>query len=157
MKTEYDSTADTLLHIKEVNRLLIRCSNQLSQRATYHDNSKLLEPEKELFDEMTPKLKTAVYGSDEYKGFLNELKVALDHHYSKNSHHPEYYENGIDGMDLFDVIEMLMDWKAATMRTKNGDIEKSLVINKDRFKISDQLAKILQNTIVSMGIQTQQP
>jgi hypothetical protein len=149
---KYDSTADTLLHIKRVNELLFRCAKDLMARGIYHDSSKLRDPEKALFDEMTPKLKELKYGTDEYKQSLADLKPALDHHYANNSHHPEYYEDGITGMDLFDVIEMLMDWKAATERTKDGDIVKSIAINRDRFKISDQLYHILMNTIENMGI-----
>jgi len=152
MNNNYDSTADTLFHIKRVNELLIRCAKDLTARAIFHDNSKLRSPEKELFDELTPKLAGCTYGSDEYKGYLSELKVALDHHYANNSHHPEHYENGIDGMDLFDVIEMLMDWKAATERHNDGDILKSLDINEKRFNISPQLKSILFNTIEGMGL-----
>jgi hypothetical protein len=55
-------------------------------------------------------------------------------------------------MDLFDVMEMLMDWKASTTRNKDGDILKSLQINKSRFNISDQLYSILYNTIKNMNI-----
>lgn len=39
------------------------------------------------------------------------------------------------------------DWKAATERHADGDILKSLEINRVRFGISDQLAQILQNTV----------
>jgi hypothetical protein len=59
---------------------------------------------------------------------------------------------GIDGMDLVDILEMLCDWKAATLRHKSGDIMESLKINKERFKISDQLYKILVNTIEGRGM-----
>src|SRR5690554_6575281 len=104
----YDSTKDTLLHIKRVNELLIDCSSELLDRAKVHDNSKLTSPEKELFDEYTPKLKDCTYGCDRYKEYLKELKVALDHHYAENSHHPEHYECGVDDFDLFDFIEMFM-------------------------------------------------
>jgi hypothetical protein len=48
---EYDSTADTLLHIKRVAELLTQASCELINRANVHDNSKLSSPEKELFDE----------------------------------------------------------------------------------------------------------
>ena len=59
---------------------------------------------------------------------------------------------GIEGMSLFDVLEMLMDWKAATERMKNGgDIRRSLEINRDRFKLSPQLESILANTIRELG------
>ncbi len=152
----YDSKTDTLLHIKRVNELLTRCAKDFLNRAICHDYSKLNEPEKSFFDEFTPKLAGSTYGSDEYKSFLSQLKVGLDHHYAHNSHHPEHYPDGVNGMDLFDVLEMLMDWKAATERHNDGDIMKSIIINKERFKISEQLAQILTNTITNMGLITQQ-
>jgi hypothetical protein len=54
-------------------------------------------------------------------------------------------------MKLFDVLEMLMDWKAASERHADGDIRRSLVINTDRFKLSPQLVSILANTIRERG------
>lgn len=154
MSTEekYDSRADTLAHIDRVRVLIAECVNNLALRAAKHDASKLEEPEKSTFDACTIKLKSIPYGSDEYKAALAELKPALDHHYAANSHHPEHYANGVDGMSLFDVVEMLMDWKAATERMKDGgDIRKSLEINRDRFKLTPQLESILANTIREMG------
>lgn len=145
---KYDSKADTLLHIKRVAQLMTQAAQQLLDRAMIHDDSKLISPEKEIFDEMTPKLKGMTYGSNEYKQSLKELGVALDHHYAHNPHHPEYHAKGIDGMDLFDIMEMLFDWLAATERHADGNIFKSLEINKKRFGISTQLSKILTNTII---------
>jgi hypothetical protein len=145
---EYDSTKDILTHIKRVSELLNSVVIELLDRANNHDKSKLKDPEKKYFDKFSHKLKDVEYGSDEYKKFLEELKPALDHHYKKNSHHPEHYENGIEDMNLFDIIEMLMDWKASSERfSKKSDIDKSIDINKERFNISDQLTKILKNTI----------
>jgi hypothetical protein len=54
---------------------------------------------------------------------------------------------GINGMTLLDLIEMICDWKAATLRHGDGDIYKSLEINAERFKYSGQLKQILKNTI----------
>jgi len=153
--SKYDSSIDTLKHIKRVSQLLSEASIELINRANIHDNSKLKSPEKELFDKYTPKLKNCTYGSDEYKSFLVGLKVALDHHYANNSHHPEHYDNGISGMNLFDLIEMFFDWRAACERTKNGCIYESIRINKERFKISDQVTKILENTAQKMGYKKQ--
>lgn len=141
----YDSTADTLLHIKRVSQLLIQSATELLRRATVHDNSKLESPEKELFDEFTPRLKEVVYGTPEYYEILEVLKPALEHHYANNSHHPQYFEKGVNGMDLFDLIEMFLDWKAASERTANGNIEKSIEINQTRFELSDQLVDIFRN------------
>jgi len=141
----YDSTADTLKHIKRVNQLLCDASIELLHRAKRHDDSKLVDPEKDTFDSMTPKLRDSRYGSDQYKRSLLEMSTALEHHYKNNSHHPEHYQNGVDDMDLYDLIEMFIDWKAATERHANGDLSKSLATNKERFKISDQLAAIFEN------------
>ena len=148
MKTENnsDSSADTLRHIGRVSELLGQAAVELIRRGAVHDQSKLRSPEKELFDKYTPLLKGCEYGSEEYKQFLSELKVALDHHYDMNSHHPEYYHRGISGMNLFDVIEMFFDWKAAGERHATGDIYKSIEINKGRFDISEQLTEIFRNT-----------
>lgn len=144
---QYDSTKDTLLHIKRVNELLLVFAKELMDRAIFHDNSKLYDPEKPLFDKMTPLLKGLTYGSEEYKKSLAELKPALDHHYSHNSHHPEYYKDGINDCNLFDLVEMLCDWKAASERHTDGNIFKSIQINKIRFEMADQLAKIFENTV----------
>ncbi len=152
MDTEriYDSTADTLAHIDRVRELLGECRENLRRRGVVHDASKLGSPEKEIFDRVTPRLRGMTYGSEEYRASLEEMKPALAHHYANNSHHPEHYEDGISGMDLFDLVEMLMDWKAATERHADGDIRRSLVVNHQRFGMSDQLFRIFGNTVNRM-------
>jgi hypothetical protein len=147
----YDSKADTLLHIKRVSELLTNAAIELVKRGNVHDNSKLEEPEKAEFDRLTPLLKTLTYGSDEYKASLAELQGALKHHYQNNSHHPEHYENGVNGFDLFDLMEMFFDWKAAGERHADGNIYKSIEINKDRFKLSEQTVDIFTNTAKRLG------
>lgn len=147
----YDSQADTLLHIKRVSQLLNEAAVKLIERGNVHDNSKLEEPEKSEFDRLTPLLKTLTFGSEEYKESLKELEVALTHHYENNTHHPQHYENGINGFDLFDLVEMFFDWKAASERTKDGNIYKSIEHNKDRFEISDQICQIFENTAKRLG------
>ena len=146
MENHYDSKADTLEHIREVNKNLIEFAMAILERAKKHDESKLHSPEKEIFDKYTPILKDLKYGTKEYFDNMENIKPATDHHYKNNSHHPQFHEKGIDGMCLIDIIEMFADWKAATKRTEGGDILKSIEINKDRFKMSEQLVNILKNT-----------
>lgn len=143
----YDSRIDTHLHIGEVRNRLHKCITELLRRALVHDLSKLESPEVEIFDEFTPKLKGSTYGSEEYKQFLNSMSVGLEHHYASNSHHPEHYKDGIRGMDLLDLVEMLCDWKAATLRHADGDISRSIEINQKRFGYSDELKQIFINTL----------
>jgi hypothetical protein len=80
----------------------------------------------------------------------------LAHHYAANAHHPEHHVNGIAGMTLIDLVEMLCDWKAAGQRHANGSIEKSLAVNRERFAIGDQLQAILVNTVRAMAWETKQ-
>jgi hypothetical protein len=61
-----------------------------------------------------------------------------------------YEECDVSQMSLFDILEMLMDWKAASERHENGDIIKSIEHNKERFGISDQLTNILLATVKEM-------
>jgi hypothetical protein len=151
MSKDYDSTAETLKHSQRVGELMVQTISELAERSTKHDRSKTQDPELETFNEMTPKLKDATYGSEEYKGFLVKMKPALDHHYAENRHHPEHFENGINDMTLVDLVEMLADWKAATERHDDGSLKNSLVIQKDRFSISPQLLKVLENTAKHFG------
>jgi hypothetical protein len=120
--TGYDSTKDTLDHIAKVKARIEEITMRLNIRAIWHDRSKLSEPEKSGYDQLTIKLKDCVYGSDEYKAALEEAKPVIARHYAVNSHHPENYEQGIAGMSLLDIIEMLADWKGASERTKQGSI-----------------------------------
>jgi Family of unknown function (DUF5662) len=145
--TRDDCIKDTKEHIAQVREFMIMFANELLTRALVHDQSKLESPEVEIFTEYTPKLKHSTYGSEEYKGFLKGMGVALEHHYKNNSHHPEHYKNGIRDMDLVDIVEMVCDWKAATMRHANGDIKKSIELNKVRFNYSDDLEEIFKNTV----------
>lgn len=137
---------DTFRHIERVRNLLNVCIIDLMKRGERHDQTKLESPEVELFTEYTDKLKTCTYGSEEYEGFRKAIKPALDHHYAHNSHHPEHYKNGIDDMNLLDIVELLCDWKAASERHNDGNIRKSIEINAKRFDMSLQLVKIFENT-----------
>jgi hypothetical protein len=137
---------DTFRHIERVRNLLNKVNLELSNRGELHDQTKLESPEVELFAEYTSKLSGTTYGSEEYHKYRKEMQVALDHHYANNRHHPEFHKNGIDDMDLLDLIEMLCDWKAASERHNDGNIRKSIEHNGIRFNMSSQLISIFENT-----------
>jgi hypothetical protein len=142
-----DCVAKTKAHKDEVSKNIGKVLIDLAIRARVHDDSKLEEPEFSVFAEYTPKLAGSTYGSPEYKQFLVEMGKALKHHYLVNKHHPEYWTDGVKGMSLVDIIEMLCDWLAATKRHNDGDILKSIEINQKRFGYGDELKQILLNTV----------
>jgi hypothetical protein len=98
---DYDSEKDATHHIDRVRFLLGLCAVILLERGVHHDASTLTAPEKSVFDTVGDRLARIIYNSEEYKRSLVELKPALDHHNARNSHHPEHYLNGVDGMSLF--------------------------------------------------------
>jgi hypothetical protein len=146
-----DSRIETEAHIRRVQELLSEVLENLTVRARVHDASKLEPPEKEGFDEVTGALRGLTYGSDEYKAQLKKLAPILEHHYAHNSHHPEHFENGVDGMSLLDLIEMFCDWKAATERHADGSISRSIELNASRFKLTDQLKSVLKAIQKELG------
>jgi hypothetical protein len=138
---------ETQEHVDNVRRFINLISTRLKARGVLHDHSKFMPPEKDIFIEMTPKLKESTYNSPEYKDFLKDMKVALDHHYAHNRHHPEFFQKGIEDMNIVDLIELLCDWKSATLRHKDGDFNKSIDEGEKRFGLSPQLTKIFKNSI----------
>lgn len=141
-----DSKLDTIKHIESVRKWIKVVTDKLTQRGIDHDASKLDSPEAECFAEVNEKLAKLTFGSDEYKESLNELQPALKHHYAKNRHHPEHFENGINDMTLIDLVEWLCDCKASTERQHDGNLLISLEKAAERFNIDDQLKQILLNT-----------
>jgi hypothetical protein len=137
---------ETFRHIERVRNLLNLCVLDLMRRGELHDQSKLDHPEVEVFAEYTSKLSKCTYGSDEYKGYLEKMRPALLHHYANNRHHPEHHRDGVNDMNLLDIVEMLCDWKAASERHNDGNIRRSIEVNANRFGLSPQLVKILENT-----------
>lgn len=137
----------TFRHIEKVRNYLSKMACKLLKRGELHDQSKLEAPEVDLFTKMTPVLKELTYGSLEYEESRAKLGPALEHHYAKNRHHPEHWKNGIEDMNLLDLLEMLCDWKASSERHHDGNIRKSIEINGKRFEMSPQLIKIFENSV----------
>lgn len=140
----YDCTEDVLDHKLLVASYMLMEINGLVARVAEHDNSKLLSPEKEMFDQWTPELKARTFGTDFYKAALDGMGEGLKHHYRVNRHHPEHFENGVDGMNLLDVLEMVCDWRAAAQAKGVAlDLEHAA----QRFNLSPQLVNIIRNSI----------
>ncbi len=144
--TVAECQVETQKHIELVRKFIRLFTDKLTTRGVDHDRLKLKSPEVEIFTEYTPKLASTTYGSEEYSKFLEEMKPALEHHYANYRHHPEHFVDGINDMNLIDLVEMICDWKASTLRHNDGNLLKSIEINAKRFGMSEQLAQVLVNT-----------
>ena len=147
----YDSRPDTHEHIGQVRRRLLAVVADLLHRADVHDASKLVDPELPIFNEFTPKLRGSTYGTPEYEAMRAAMGVALKSHYASNRHHPEHFRGGIHDMNMIDLIEMLADWAAAVQRHDDGDLDRSITINAERFGYGAVLEGLLRTTARDMG------
>ncbi len=145
MSEKYDCTKDVMQHKEMVASWLHNFASLLKGRAETHDNSKLKDPiEKAMFDEWTPELRTRTFGTDHYKQALDAMGEGVKLHYKANRHHPEHYENGVNGMTLVDLVEMVCDWMAAAQK-RNAYVDLNHAT--ERFGLSPQLVDIIANTL----------
>ena len=117
---------------------------ELKLNIASHDASKYSDSEFE------PYRKNFHSINDEEKAENEEdFERAWEHHYTVNSHHPEYWihDNVILDMSLPAILEMLCDWKASSERHADGNIYRSIEINQSRFGYSDEVKDILKNTV----------
>lgn len=148
MNIEEESTNfHTMRHIERVRNLINVMVRKLLDRGELHDQSKLVSPEVEAFTSKTKDLAGSTYGSTEYDTNKKAIDSAIQHHYANNRHHPEHFKNGINDMNLLDLLEMFCDWKAATERHNDGNLRKSIELNSSRFNMSPQLTKIFENSM----------
>ena len=116
------SLIDTINHIRLVQKFMAEIISRLEKRLLLHDDSKLNEPELSGYDGLSDAPKGLEYGSTEYRAA---------------------FQNGINDMDLIQIIEMLADWKAAS--TRNSDtLKTTLDKTLERFGVNDQLALIIR-------------
>lgn len=151
MNMEFDFICDTLLHVTEVSENLEIIAGKLRQRGFAHDRTKFQQLEFDGFVSTREKFKKANYGSPEYQECIELTKPAVEHHYSKNRHHTAFHKNGINDMTFIDIIEMIADWRAAARRSPDKKLVDTLDYAKKKYKIDDQLFRIMKNTLSELG------
>lgn len=134
-------------HQKSVKRKLTFLQQELKQRADTHDLSKLEYPEIKWLIEMDkePRYK---YGTQEYFDKMKRWAKFFNHHYKENRHHPDHFSSGVEGMNLADLSEYLMDIISYYDEMHVDDAIKTIEAQQSRFKIDTQLAQVLKNTLL---------
>ena len=151
MENTFEVLTDVIVHVSEVQENLQDMIHDLTKRSIIHDRSKFQEPEFSVFCSTRPEFKNANYGTPEYASVVEKAKVAVDHHYKNNRHHTAYHANGIQDMNFMDLLEMLADWKAANRRSPDLGFMESLPKCYEKYAISPDLQKIIENTIHYLG------
>jgi hypothetical protein len=137
LSLETKALVTILRHITIVQKRLQLFIAELEHRATIHDVSKLSFDEFAGFVEINKIAREHPYGSKEYKDSLKGNET-IKLHFSRNTHHPEYWGKGVEDMGIFDLIEMTIDWMAAAETYGQTTFEESLDIQQKRFNLSDK-------------------
>lgn len=136
---------DTIDHIRKVQTYLMQLVIELHSRALLHDSSKLMPPELEGYAGLSDAVRGLKYGTEEYRAAFAPFKSIIQHHYEANDHHPEHFAGGVSEMNLLQIVEMVADWKAASMRNSKT-LTETLDASFQRFGIDAQLAAVIRNT-----------
>lgn len=97
---------------------------------------------------------------DVFEEYLRKhFKLAFEHHYANNSHHPEFHKN-LDDMSELDLIEMICDWTAMSQELKQDNGSAKVWADKcigDRFMFNEKQKKSIFRYIKFLDEQNEQP
>lgn len=139
MEDTANVVATVLRHMQAVREGLYKIESELHHRGIVHDSSKLdVEGELPGFARINKIARQHPYGNKEYKEALASEQETIDDHYEVNSHHPEHHWELLKGdMGWLDIIEMVVDWYAATKCYGNTAWPVVMKRQKERFDFTD--------------------
>ena len=142
LSQEIQTLVTILRHQKFVAHFLVKFAHALENRAIAHDQSKLSLEEFGGFVNVQRIAREQPYNSPDYKAVISSQTVQL--HFKRNSHHQEFYASGIADMSLFDIIEMVIDWKAASLTYGQTSLKDSLKVQIERFSLRSEHLYLIQ-------------
>lgn len=140
-------------HREIVRKNFNRFISKLQERSDLHDLSKYNQDEFGGFAELDSKEVFRLYETnpEEYRKKIAENE-GIRLHYERNSHHPEHYKDGaegithiqaIDKMSFLDIVEMVIDWKSAC-ETYGTDFDEAVEKSIKRFQPSQKLEWLIR-------------
>lgn len=140
----------TIIRHRDMVRLNVKkLTDELSTRALAHDLSKLMVDEIDGFVKINKAARENAYGSPEYEASFRAAKepggcIAL--HFSRNSHHPEFHGHERD-MGFLDLIEMVLDWKAASDTYGQNTLRGGLAVHRRRFEFEPEQWWLIEQVV----------
>jgi hypothetical protein len=78
----------------------------------------------------------------------DRLRSAVKEDHSFKRHDPEFFgADGVGGMDLIDLLAMVLTWKAESDLHIYDSINSAIKANRKRYGFGDELEKIIRNTV----------
>lgn len=133
-------------HQQKVAAVIRQVIQELIARALTHDASKFTTQELKdnlvtLPDKWGLLAEGHGYHSPEQEQHRARFTAEIARHRKAHRHHPEYHADGVNDMDLIDLIEMICDWYVSA-----PDIDQSIRKNSEDYEIDPHISRILENT-----------
>lgn len=78
----------------------------------------------------------------------DRLNSAVNNDHTFKRHDPEFFGvDGIGGMDLIDLLVMVLTWKAEADIHIYDNINSAIKVCRKRYGFSDELEKVIRNTV----------
>ncbi len=112
----------------------------LFKRSFTHDLSKIKEDE---FYGMAEFANDTGALKDPKKSADSDKQLAINLHWDRNSHHPEYWTN-VNQMAEIDIIEMVCDWYARSIQFGNDMLDFFKVRQDERFHFPQDICDTIE-------------
>lgn len=108
METDFKTLLNQ--HLEMVDKKLVLSSMILCERAVEHDKDKIFNPiVYAAYNKYFPELKKIPFGTEEYKNFEKKYFDQAHQIHAQNRHHFYSPRNHLDDINLFDLIEAIID------------------------------------------------
>lgn len=123
----------------------------LTTQAKLHDNDKI-EPGyvHDIYTEHFPTLKSIPFATPEYKAYEQEHFSEAHHQHVQNRHHYYDHRNNTTDVDLFDVLEAIVDIRLSQRQYSNYDIEIIMNTFRDKGVLDLDLESVVLNTLIKL-------
>ncbi len=133
-------------HKEKMEEKLLFVSEEFSKRSKEHDNDKIENKEVyNVYKEYFPKLKKFPFGSKEYNDFERKYFDKAHQIHAQNRHHFYSNRNNLEDVNLFDLIEVIIDISESAKQY--GDYNKTMESLKNKQILNYDLEELIKNTL----------
>lgn len=124
----------------DVQHVIHQMSSILNERAVTHDQS--------AFNQMEMQNAFIAINAEGKNPIDTQqlLTTVQDIHFASNPHHPEYHENGVRDMSIFDILELMADWKITSRAKVNTTFDQYLNEQFAVYDVPEYVQSIIRQT-----------
>lgn len=144
--TDFEKMIST--HKQMINLDFENVCQYLSHKAAVHDDDKVKSGYvNDVYQEHFPKLKKIEFNTLEYKAYEREHFKEAHNLHAQNRHH--YYNplNALDDIDLFDLLEAVIDIRQSQKQYSEYSIERIMHTFEDKGVLELDIEKLTYNTL----------